>query len=144
MKDNQEAMVYSVFVPILIIMGVFLFARGDGHNTQEPTVIEDTAGVENMTTESAEMVSAIDPTGKDLTAITAQIKETEVLLANLKAQQDQLKKGITLRVGQVWQDCSAKDNPFEDSKCAEYEITAIKDGYVAYTLKFTDSGNNRT
>jgi len=96
----------------------------------------------SMTTASAEMVSAIDPTGKDLTAMTAQIKETKVLLAVLEGKQEELKKGVILRVGQVWHNESSNDNnPFEKKDSpVTYEITALKDGYVEYKFIMEGKG----
>jgi len=88
--------------------------------------------MENMTTESEEMVTILDPTGKDLTAVTAQIKETETLLKVLKGRQEELRKNVILTVGQVWKECSDDENPFEKPSCRLYEITDIKDGYVKY------------
>lgn len=99
----------------------------DEYTTQEVTQM-----IESPT---AAIVSAIDPTGKDLTAVTAQIAETKILLEVLKGKQLELMKNVTLRVGQVWERSNSNDsNPFEKTAPTRYEIVSLQGGYVEYKI----------
>ena len=63
-------------------------------------------------------------------------------LAVLEGKHEELKKGVILRVGQVWHNESSNDNnPFEKKDSpVTYEITALKDGYVEYKFIMEGKG----
>jgi len=116
----------------------------DQFRSNEPTELEQlmketSTEVSNMTTASAKAVTLIDPAGKNLTEVTAQIKETKTLLKVLEGKQEELQQNVTLRVGQVWMKERGDDNnPFDKQADIHFEITSLKDGYVEYKFILTD------
>jgi len=71
---------------------------------------------------------------EELTRVNAEIVTVEARLATLTAEAEQLKAGITLKVGQTWQDCSGNDDPFKEVTCTKYHIIAMSGNYVQYEL----------
>jgi len=159
MNTTKVINIISMYLVGSAIALVIMFNIMDYFKSSEPTELEQFMSetstlteVEDMPTASAEMVTAIDPTGKDLTAVTAQINETKIALQVLKGQQAQLQKDIVLRIGQVWTNHVTTDNPFDENPIRHFEITDIKNGYVAYNFilvgkeigSITDSSDIKT